>query len=84
MKFTIDMAEMEKSNQDCSQPEPLGGRDKKVPEIFSKIPTVRNEEHQFRFQCLRYYKVDLNWIGAYLGQTKIGHFFTGTVKMSSF
>lgn len=47
MNFSMDMADMEKSYQDRSQPEPSDGQDKKVSEIFSKIPTTRNDKHQF-------------------------------------
>lgn len=43
----MGIAEMEKSYQDYSQPESSEGQNKKIPEIFSKIPTTRNYKHQF-------------------------------------
>lgn len=65
MNFSMDMADMEKSCQDRSQPEPSEGQDKKVSEIVSKIATTKNGKHQFWFQHLQYYKVDLNQL--YIG-----------------
>lgn len=47
MNFSMDMADMEKSCQDRSQPEPSEGQDEKVSEIFSKIATIRNDKHPF-------------------------------------